>query len=91
MAISIATIAMQWPIRMGRRLDGFGYFSRTQTAGTNTDVFAHATNQNMHTLQVGTLNAFGFDIRVANSISNLSLFAANFTLSWHGFSGGGNH
>jgi hypothetical protein len=26
---------------------------------------------------------------VANSVGHLSLLAANFTLRWHGFSGGG--
>jgi hypothetical protein len=40
----------------------------------------------MHPLQVWPLDALGLDVRVANSVSYLSLFAANFTLRWHGFS-----
>jgi len=71
------------------RSDDLGYFAGTQATRANTDVLARAARGNVHPLQVRPLNAFGLDVRVANAVSHLSLFSANFTLRWHGFSEGG--
>jgi hypothetical protein len=73
----------------GRRSDGFGYFAGPQTARANADVLACTTNEDMHPLQIRPLDALGLNVRVANSVSHLSLLATNFTLRWHGFSEGG--
>ena len=70
-------------------LDGLGDLA--QTPGTHSDVLACRSDQDVHPLQVGPLDALGLDVRVANSVGHLSLLAANFTLRWHGFSGGGYH
>jgi hypothetical protein len=52
-------------------------------------VLARSTGEDVHPLQVWPLDALGLDIGVANSVSHLSLFAANITLRWQGFSEGG--
>ena len=69
--------------------DDLGYLAGTQTSCADTDVLARSTGEDVHPLQVWPLDALGLDIGVANSVSHLSLFAANFTLRWHGFSEGG--
>jgi hypothetical protein len=74
---------------MGRASDDLGYFAGTQATCANTDVFARAIDQNVHPLQVRPLDALGFNVRVADCVSHLSLLAANFTLRWHGFSSKG--
>ena len=68
--------------------DGLGYLAGTQAAGANTDVLARSAGQDVHPLQVRPLDALGLDVRVAYSVGHLSLFAANLTLRWHGFSEG---
>jgi hypothetical protein len=52
-------------------------------------VLARTADEDVHTLQVWPLDALGLDVRVADSVSHLSLLATNFTLRWHGFSEGG--
>jgi hypothetical protein len=69
--------------------DDLGNLAGTQASRAHTDMLARSTGQDMHPLQVGPLEALGLDIRVANSVGHLSLFTANFTLRWHGFSEGG--
>lgn len=77
------------PAGHGDLSDDFCDLAGTQTSCADTDVLARSTGLNMHPLQVWPLDALGLDVRVANSVSHLSLFAANFTLRWHGFSEGG--
>jgi hypothetical protein len=72
-------------------LDRFDDLARTQAPRADADVLARRADEDVHALQVGALDALGLDVRVANSIGNLALLAANFTLRWHGFSGGGYH
>jgi hypothetical protein len=72
-----------------RELDGLDDLAGAEAAGANPDVFARGANQDVHSVQVGPLDALGLDVRVADSVGNLSLLAANFTLRWHGFSEGG--
>jgi hypothetical protein len=76
---------------MSKGLDRFGYFAGPEAACAHTNVLTRTADLNVHPLEVGPLDALGFDVRVANSVGHLSLFTANFTLRWHGFSGGGYH
>jgi len=69
--------------------DRLGDLAGAQTPGAYPDVLARRSDENAHPLQIGALDALGLDVRVADSVSHLSLLAANFTLRWHGFSGGG--
>ena len=68
--------------------DDLGDLAGTQASRANTDVLARSTGKDMHPLQIRPLDALGLNVRVANSVSHLSKFAANFTLRWHGFSEG---
>jgi hypothetical protein len=78
-----------WPGFARDWSDDLGDLAGTQASCAYTDVLARSTGQDVHPLQVWPLDALGLDVRVANSVSHLSLFAANFTLRWHGFSEGG--
>lgn len=71
--------------------DNLDDLAGTQAARANTDVLARSTGKDVHPLQIRPLDALGLDVRVANTVGHLSKFAANFTLRWHGFSGGGYH
>lgn len=73
------------------RLDGLGNLAGAQTATAHAGVHACRPDEDVHPVQIGTLDALGLDVRVADSISHLAFLAANFTLRWHGFSGGGYH
>ena len=75
----------------GTRSDGLGNSARTQTTRANANVLARVADDYMHAMQVRPLNALGLDVRVTDLVGNLTLLAANFTLRWHGFSGGGYH
>lgn len=74
-----------------RGLDRLGDLSRAEASRTHANVLARTADQDVNPLQVGALQALGLDVGVADSIGNLALLAANFTLRWHGFSGGGYH
>ncbi len=73
------------------RLDRFGDLARAEAPRAHANVLTGTADQDVNPLQIGTLQALGLDVGVADSIGNLALLAANFTLRWHGFSGGGYH
>jgi hypothetical protein len=73
------------------RLDRFGDLAGAETTRAHANVLGRLADQDVHPLQVGPLQALGLDVRVAHSVGDLSLLTANFTLRWHGFSGGGYH
>jgi hypothetical protein len=67
---------------------GFADKAGAQAPGADPNVLAGAAYCDVHALQVGTLQAFGLDVRVANVVGHDSLFSANCTLRRHGFSRG---
>jgi hypothetical protein len=70
-------------------LDGLDDLVRAQATGANPQVLARGSDQDVDPLKIGSLDALGLDVRVANSVGHLSSLATNFTLRWHGFSEGG--
>jgi hypothetical protein len=72
-------------------LDRFGDLARAEAARAHANVLASTADQDVNPLQIWPLQALGLDVGVTDSIGNLALLAANFTLRWHGFSGRGYH
>ena len=72
-------------------LDGLDDLVRSKAAGANPQVLPGSIEHDMDPLQIGALDALRLDVGVANVIGHPTLFTANITLSWHGFSGGAYH
>lgn len=88
----VATMDLELAGRPPRgELDRLGDLARAQASRADANVLAGRPDEDVHPLQIGALEGLGLDVRVANSIGNLALLAANFTLRWHGFSGGRYH
>lgn len=73
------------------RSGGFDDLARAEATRTHANVLTCTADYDVNPLQVWPLQALALDVGVADSIGNLTLLSTNFTLRWHGFSGGGYH